>query len=92
MYGALNAPSAKKYRQIMVFIRDVVLTMPVLSFETMAAQAFAEVRMLAKKANCGAGNADLMIASIAAAYGLSVVTRNVSHFSPLAPLVVIAPI
>jgi len=52
----------------------------VLSFDRAAATRYGETRTLLEQAGTPIGHLDLMIASIALAHGLTVVTGNTRHF------------
>lgn len=54
--------------------------LPVLPFDVAAARRYGEVRAHLERQGIAQGDADLRIASIALARGLTVVTGNVRHF------------
>ncbi len=54
--------------------------LPILPFDTLAARRYGEVRAELERRGTPLGDADLRIAAIALARGLTVVTGNVRHF------------
>jgi tRNA(fMet)-specific endonuclease VapC len=61
-------------------------SMASLPFDDLAAEHFAEVGSMLKRAGKPIGVKDLMIAATARAHGLTVVTRNLSEFRRVADL------
>jgi predicted nucleic acid-binding protein len=60
--------------------RTLLPTLPVLPFDVAAARRYGEVRAELEHRGTPLGDADLRIAAIALARGLTVVTGNVRHF------------
>lgn len=58
----------------------VLALLPVLPFGPRAARAYGELAGARRRAGLGGGPMDLLIASVAAAEGATVVTRNVKDF------------
>lgn len=69
-------------------IRELVLHVPSLHFDTLAAEHCGEIRALLAREGRPIGPYDLQIAAIARAAGLILVTRNVSEFSRVPDLTV----
>jgi tRNA(fMet)-specific endonuclease VapC len=75
--GALkSARSAVARREIDAFLEPF----EVLPFDRQAAEAYARSRFALERLGCPIGERDLLIASIALARGLAVVTHNVTEF------------
>ncbi|MGQ9572730.1 MAG: type II toxin-antitoxin system VapC family toxin [Chloroflexota bacterium] len=62
--------------------------LPVLPFDVAAARRYGEVRAELERRGTPAGDADVRIAAIALAHGLTVVTANVRHFQRIPGLTV----
>lgn len=62
--------------------------LPVLPFDSAAAQRYGEVRAELERRGMGLGDADLRIGCIALARGLTMVTGNVRHFQRIPGLTV----
>lgn len=70
-------------------IEDTLLpNLPVLPFDAAAARRYGEVRAELERRGTPTGDADLRIASIALARGLTIVTGNVRHFERVPGLTV----
>jgi tRNA(fMet)-specific endonuclease VapC len=72
-----SARSAATRREIDAFLEPL----GVLPFDQGAAEAYADLRFALERAGCPIGERDLLIASIASARGLTVVTHNLSEFA-----------
>lgn len=58
----------------------ILLDLPVLSFDTVAAWRYGELRAELERSGTPIGDADMRIAAIALSHGLKVVTGNERHF------------
>lgn len=72
-----SARPAATRREIDAFLRPL----EVLPFDRSAAEAYAGIRLALERKGRPIGERDLLIASIASARGLTVVTHNVSEFA-----------
>jgi tRNA(fMet)-specific endonuclease VapC len=82
LYGAGIAKSARKRDLIEKYLREVVgPTIPVLPYDTRAAEAHAAERARLSRLGKTPPFADCQIAAIARVNGLVLVTRNVSDFN-----------
>ena len=79
-YGALRigAQGDPRFQRIEAL---VVSNLKVLPFDINAARRYAEVRVVLERQGTPIGDADMQIAGIALANGLTVVTGNVRHFA-----------
>ena len=78
MYGAHRLPdSARLLEQIE---QKLLPNLPVLPFDASAARRYGAIRALLERQGVPIGDADLRIAGIALARGLTVVTANTRHF------------
>ena len=86
IYGAnrLRQRSTKLLDQI----DKLVANLSVLPFDATAAKRYGEVRALLESRGTPVGDADLRIAAIALARGLTVVTANIRHFERIPELAV----
>lgn len=75
---------AKRLRQgssrLLSRINEVIANLSVLPFDAVAAEHYGEVRAQLEGRGTPVGDADLRIASIALARGLTVITANTRHF------------
>jgi predicted nucleic acid-binding protein len=60
----------------------------ILPFDLRAAHIAGDIRDAARAAGHDPGFADIVIAATAAAHGLTILTRNVKHFRPIADLLI----
>jgi tRNA(fMet)-specific endonuclease VapC len=80
-FGCARLPDSSRRRAVEDYLRDVVQpTIPVLSYDGVAAQWHAEERARLAKAGKAAPFVDGQIAAIAAVNGLVLVTRNAKDF------------
>jgi tRNA(fMet)-specific endonuclease VapC len=77
LYGALRS-ARRAHNELSV--RTFLKPFRSLAFDDASAERYAIIRATLDQAGSPIGPNDLMIASIAAAYGLAVVTRNVREF------------
>lgn len=85
VYGAQRSPE----RSTVLLERiDTLIPqqLPVLPFDESAAHRFGSLRAELERAGKAIGEADMRIASIALAHGLTVITANVRHFQRVAGL------
>ena len=76
-FGAAKSQTARKTRTLVdAFMEPFV----VLDFDTVAAEAYATVRSDLERKGQPIGERDLLIASIALAHGMTVVTNNIREF------------
>jgi tRNA(fMet)-specific endonuclease VapC len=81
IFGARRLPASKKRRRIEAFLFDVLLpSIPILPYDTQAAQWHGKERARLYAIGQPPSFADGQIASIAATNGLVVVTRNTADF------------
>lgn len=76
LYGALRRDSETLLRRI----RELAEQMPVIPFDQLAAERFADLRRSLERAGTPLDEPDLRIAAIALANGLTLVTGNERHF------------
>jgi len=76
LYGAKKKDSPKLLSLITLF-RELF---PVKTWDVTAAESYAEIRVTLEKAGHPIGNMDMMIAAVALANGLTLVTNNERHF------------
>ena len=80
LYGCLRLPESKKRQAFMEYINDSVLNLPILDYDSNAAQLHAQERSRLSKIGKTLAFADGQIASIAASNDLILVTNNVADF------------
>jgi tRNA(fMet)-specific endonuclease VapC len=78
-----SADPARNHRQL----DHLLLTLPVLSYDSKCAVHYAEIRAHLERAGTPIGSMDLLIAAHARALGLTLVTNNTSEFSRVSGLV-----
>ncbi|MBI4239038.1 MAG: type II toxin-antitoxin system VapC family toxin [Deltaproteobacteria bacterium] len=84
-YGALHSGHAEKNRdRVRAFLTPFTLC----SFDSGAARHFAEMKQALTTKGQPIGIMDLLIAAVARALGLTVVTNNVKHFTRVPGLLV----
>jgi tRNA(fMet)-specific endonuclease VapC len=69
-------------------IADLLVAVTVLDFDPSCAEQFGRLRGELKRLGVGVGPMDLMIASVALAHGMTLVTHNTAHFAPIPGLVI----
>ena len=77
IFGAQKKGSSRLLAEIHWLVTS---NLPILPFDADAATRYGEVRANLEKQGATIGDADIRIASIALARGLTVVTRNLRHF------------
>jgi len=77
-YGAYRVPD--RTQEIIESLEGVLPRMGVASFDAEAGRRYGELRAMLEQRGTLIGDADMRIASIALARGLTVVTGNVRHF------------
>jgi len=80
LYSALQ--SNQRERNVEAVDR-ILATQPILTFDLNAAKAYATIRDAAARRGAPTDPMDLLIAAIAVANDLVVVTHNLKHFNPL---------
>ena len=80
LYGCLRLPKSKKRQAFMDYINDSVLNLPIIDYDSSAAQCHAQERARLSKIGKTLAFADGQIASIASSNGLILVTNNVADF------------
>lgn len=84
MFGAKKKGSSRLVREV----EDRVASyLPMLPFDADAARRYGDIRAELERRGTPIGDADLRIASIALARGLTVVTGNTKHFARVPDLV-----
>jgi tRNA(fMet)-specific endonuclease VapC len=86
VYGAHRVPD--RTAEIIRSLNAVLPRMGLLSFDAAAARRYGEIRVALERQGRIIGDADIRIASIALAQGLTVVTANVRHFRQVGGLAV----
>jgi tRNA(fMet)-specific endonuclease VapC len=85
MFGAHRHPTMSTL--LLERIEGLILAhLPVVSFDELAARHYGRIRATLEKAGASIGDADLRIAAIGVARGMTVVTGNVRHFQRVAGL------
>lgn len=79
VYGAYRLQARTDYLLEQLYKR-LLPNLPVLPFDVAAARRYGEIRAELERHGMPVGDADLRIAAIALARGLTVVTGNVRHF------------
>lgn len=64
-------------------IADLLIAVAVIDFDSASAEQFGRLRGELKRSGVGVGPMDLLIASVALAHGLTLVTHNTAHFGPI---------
>jgi tRNA(fMet)-specific endonuclease VapC len=77
-YGALHSQKSQQNRERVVLFLDPLETLP---FDSQAAQEFAMIKEAFTKKGNPIGVMDMLIAAVAKAQGMSVVTNNQRHFT-----------
>jgi tRNA(fMet)-specific endonuclease VapC len=80
LYGGFRLPESKKRKAFLDYINDSVLNLPILGYDSKAAQCHAQERVRLSKIGKTLAFADGQIASIAASNDLILVTNNVADF------------
>ncbi|MCY7367554.1 MAG: type II toxin-antitoxin system VapC family toxin [Chamaesiphon sp.] len=80
LYGCLRLPESNKRQAFMDYINDSVLNLPIIDYDSNAAQLHAQERARLSKIGKTLAFADGQIASIAASNDLILVTNNVADF------------
>ena len=78
-YGVYKSPRAQEFKEKLE--REVWPRVRILSFDRKAAEVYGRVRAELERAGRPLSDPDLMIAAIALARGLTVITGNVKHFN-----------
>ena len=84
-YGAYNS---NRVEQNVTVIQRLTLNIALLPFDEAAAQRFGQIKASLKQQGQIILDTDLMIASIALAHDLTLVTNNTKHFSRIADLAI----
>jgi tRNA(fMet)-specific endonuclease VapC len=79
-YGVERLPDGKRKQMLREYMRDVVATMPVLPYDTQAAEWHSRERVRLEAIGRPLPYADGQIAAIAVVHGLTLVTANVGDF------------
>ena len=87
VYGAYKLP-AHTDELLQQLEESLLPNLPVLPFDSAAAQYYGEVRAELERRGMPLGDADLRIGCIALAHGLTMVTGNVRHFERIPGLTV----
>lgn len=80
LHGCLRLPESKRRENLLAYINESVLNLPILVYDLQAAQWHAEERARLSKVGKTPAFADGQIASIAYSNNLVLVTNNVSDF------------
>jgi tRNA(fMet)-specific endonuclease VapC len=80
LHGCLRLPESKRQENLLAYINESVLNLPILAYDLQAAQWHAEERARLSKVGKTPAFADGQIASIAYSNNLVLVTNNVSDF------------
>lgn len=87
IYGARRMDEGRKRSYLLDYLREVVRpSMPILPYDVDAARWHGDARAALEREGLSTPFADGQIAAIAAAQGLTLVTRNTSDFEPFAAL------
>lgn len=87
VYGAYKL-QARTDELLQQLEESLLPNLPVLPFDSAAAQYYGEVRAELERRGMGLGDADLRIGCIALAHGFTMVTGNVRHFQRIPRLTV----
>jgi tRNA(fMet)-specific endonuclease VapC len=80
IYGGFRLPESKRRKAFLDYINDSVLNLPILGYDSRAAQCHAQERARLSKSGKTLAFADGQIASIASSNDLILVTNNVTDF------------
>lgn len=87
LYGAYRQPARTEVLLEQIH-RTLLPNLPILPFDTAAAERYGEVRVVLERQGTPLADADLRIGAIALSRGLTVVTGNVRHFQRISDLTV----